>query len=426
MKVSINPVKDLSCDENVCGALTYTGGLYLWGDLTKYGKSSAEGSPVYALSGYVSVVAGYHGTCVSTEFGAVHFVGSSVNHMHGTGTSTHTFQMSVGVNVELPDNVNIRRLAGRTSSKYAFCGIVEAETLSSLVYCWGFHSSGVTDFRNGVFLPGLGGALMNHEDVLDFGEHKLQMIAASQGHTCIILDGGEVHCRGANNLKQSGQSSGTWVMSPTKVNGILPARKVYTSPDAMTCIIDIHFEAWCWGHPNSYRGGKYAPTSATHVPWKMQDMKFSELALGSKASCGIRRDSARKVYCWGDIRGDSMYHYSVNPTLFEAQGKEHLGAISIAISGDYTYFLVDQNKQTYAWGQNANGLLDGVANIGDGTSPKYASINAIRLIRCGNKHCCASRGESETHRMFCWGSNADGASGDFDNVGGTSGKFFVN
>ena len=169
------------------------------------------------------------------------------------------------------------------------------------------------------------------------------------------------------------------------------------------CILDSVGDASCWG---SMGDGwhDFGP-----APVKVDSgHALLELTAGAYSACGR---AAATTYCWGvasDVgRG--------NPTTSTYLGSGPVGGgmtFTDISTKDYTTCGIDVAGQAWCWGRDIRGNLGNIAFYGISSpspTPVQQSGQVFVKISAGYSHTCALEGDGTA---WCWGDNAQGASGD--------------
>ncbi len=190
-------------------------------------------------------------------------------------------------------------------------------------------------------------------------------ISAGEGHTCVIVEGGDVLCWGNNEFGQLG-----------------------------------------YGHTEVI-GDDETPASAGVV-----DLGGSakEIAAGKHHTCALLLDGT--VRCWGN-NAFGQLGYAHTDTIGDNETPAERGEVvdvggsvkQIAVGGFHTCALLESGA-VRCWGEATSGRL-GYGNtdlIGDNENPSAAGDvpvgGAVSFIGCGDLHTCALL---ESGAVRCWG-----------------------
>lgn len=252
------------------------------------------------------------------------------------------------------------------------------------LYCWGKNDDGQLGHGNSMDVPNVG----DNEDPAELGPVPLGglaiEVAAGNGHSCALLDGGDVRCWGRNNVGQCGYGTA-----------------------------DIH--------------GK--EDAASMAPVVDLPAKALGIAAGADHTCAVLDDGQGSFYCWGE-NGDGRLGYGLDPQIDQAEdigddetpgsvGENHafnfLSNDGRTISGGLTHTCGTNSIGTArCWGDSFNYRLgDGqmADDIGDDEQPAGESAAipfGARDVKAGTNHSCALL---EDRSVTCWGFGGYGALG---------------
>jgi alpha-tubulin suppressor-like RCC1 family protein len=270
------------------------------------------------------------------------------------------------------------------------------------VKCWGSNASGELGLGDanarGVAPSQMGNGLPTV--FLGVGRYAVQL-ALGNGHTCALLDTGDVKCWGDNTFGQLGRDNTASVgTQPTDMQNLTPVNlgagrhaTAIAAGGYHTCAILDNSQLKCWGYnnfgqlglavgngqgPNSPHGrSSYGTTSGDMAALPAIDLgpgrTANQLALGNGHSCA-RLDNGN-VVCWGD---------------------EEDGALGLGIAN------VGSNSHVNDIGDDANEMGTNLRPVSLGTGL------TVRAIAAGTSHNCAS---FTNNQMKCWGNNTSGALG---------------
>jgi len=186
-----------------------------------------------------------------------------------------------------------------------------------------------------------------------------------------------------------------------------------------TCALDREGAAWCWGGNDYDQLGAQTPSSVecggrrcSTTPVAVSgDLRFTTLASGWVANCGIGRDGG--TYCWGggayDSRGylgDGQLRLSAAPVLVRADSQ----FVSVTLGDGHTCALT-RSGVAYCWGQNDLG------QVGDGTRTdravpvRVSGTLTFKQLSAGAYHACGITVDDDA---VCWGDNRWGQLGAAD------------
>jgi hypothetical protein len=211
-------------------------------------------------------------------------------------------------------------------------GLTHACALTSAgdVYCWGASSGGAVG--DGVLEAQDSSRVVPPTKVAGLWTRAVDLDAGI-GHTCAVLEDGNVACWGNNDADVLGPGTPSSA-KPVRVAGVQGAVEVATSEE-LTCTRTSSGEVSCWGR------GKSAPEHVTGACAR-------QLTIASGAVCEI--DCAGTLSCWGDLPGYG--NASATP-------KPQEGFVEIEeIRGGHAHFIArDRSGRVITWGANDSGQI---------------------------------------------------------------------
>ena len=257
-------------------------------------------------------------------------------------------------------------------------------------------------------------------------------VSAGYGHTCALLDSGEVNCWGDGGNGRLGRGSTVDSTYPVTVTGITDAIDV-SAGYIHSCAVLIDTRVKCWGSNRSGQLGDNTTTSrSTPVFVKTADPEGGPpIALTGAAkvfgayghTCAVMTD--KTVDCWGSNQfnelGDPDFAETddagmLRPSPIARPVPNLTGVIELSTSYLHTC-AITQAKKTYCWGHNTQGD----AATGDFASPVTAPsiVNGLATestkISAGNGYTCAigtATGTFKSGAASCWGFGGNGQRGD--------------
>jgi alpha-tubulin suppressor-like RCC1 family protein len=197
-----------------------------------------------------------------------------------------------------------------------------------------------------------------------------------------------------------------------------------SSGQDQTCALIDDRRAVCWGSDDYGQLGNGAGVSPRSQP-ELVDVstitgssRFRQISSGRSHTCGLTGDGL--IYCWGlnnhgqlgngSIGGDS--HVPVQVSTSQVSGETYF--IEVSAGEDYTCAITSEGV-LYCWGEDTGGKLGDGGTETDQAEPVAVDTTTItgetyfRSISAGWTHTC---GITATGKVYCWGSDADGALGD--------------
>jgi alpha-tubulin suppressor-like RCC1 family protein len=399
---------------------------------TASGETASSGLRPFQ-AGLIDV--GAEHACAVLGSGAARCWGHGLNGRLGYGDTAN-----IGDN-ELPDTAGPVAVGpGRTVRSVAAgdqhtCALLDDGT----VRCWGNGANGRLGYGNTNNVgDGVGQSVAAAGPVNLGAGRTATAITAGAGHTCALLDDGNIRCWGvgANGRLGYGPDNGPGGTADVGDNetpgsvdpAVLPAAAVAVSAGGtFTCAILVDGRLYCWGAGAQGRLG-YGNTSDIGDDEDPRDAGSVNLgsgrtaraiSAGSAHSCAVLDDGT--VRCWGNGSNGKLGYANVSDVGDDETpvGPVDLGlgrtARAISAGGQQSCAILD-NDTVRCWGQGSGGLL-GYGNttaIGDNETPAAAGpVNVgagrtVRALNSGNSVTCALRDDGS---LLCWGFSGFGALG---------------
>ena len=374
--------------------------------------------------------AGQNHSCAILTGGALRCWGYGAHGQLGYA-STRT----IGDN-ETPGSVGPLDLGpGRTATAisaggFHTCALLDDET----VRCWGYGADGRLGYANTQTVgddetPGSAGSV-------DLGAGRsARAITAGLGHSCAILDDGNVRCWGYGQNGALGYGNAASVGDDEAPGSVAPVylgegrtAKAISAGNDFTCAVLDDGSVKCWGLAVAGRLG-YGNTDRVGDDESPGSVGSVELGLGRRAvaisagpngACALLDDQS--VRCWGEGRQGAL-GYGTQFAIGDDETPGSVGPVDIgpgrtaaAISaGRHTCALLDLGD-VRCWGPNTRGQLGYVhtTTIGDTETP--GSFGPVDLgggrrataISAGELHTCARLDDGSVR---CWGYGGNGRLG---------------
>ena len=319
-----------------------------------------------------------------------------------------------------------------TAGDYHTCAILD----NGSVRCWGYGADGRLGYGN---TSNIGDKLTPASaGPVDLGPGRTATaITAGGPHTCAILDDGSVRCWGYGGNGRLGYGHTSNVGDTQTPGSVAPVdlgygrtAKAISAGEGHTCAILDNGNVLCWGYAGDGRlgyentnndiGDDETPASAGPVDLGPGRTAVA-ISVGGSHTCALLDDGS--VRCWGfggngrlgygntDSIGDNETPGSVGPVDL---GPGHT-AKAISAGGAHTCAILN-DASVLCWGYGADGQL-GYANttdVGDGETP--GSIGPVKLgagrtavaISAGGLHTCA---RLDNGHVSCWGYAGNGRLG---------------
>ena len=282
---------------------------------------------------------------------------------------------------------------------------------------------------------------------------------AGDAHTCVVLDGGELKCFGANTAGQIG-SGGTVALgdATSEMGDALAAVslgagrsvRAVSAGNLHTCAVLDNASVKCFGEGDNGRLGYGATTDIGRTTASMGDglpavdlgtgRTAKLLATGAAHTCVVLDNDA--VKCWG-LNDDGQLGLGDTNARGDGAGEmgDALPAVSLGLSagvrvvaiaaGDAHSCVLLSSGAVQCWGAGGNGRLgSGNENSrGDEAGEMGASLPNVDLgagrtakaISVGAAHTCVIR---DLNDVVCWGVGATGrlGTGAEDDIGDGAGE----
>lgn len=343
-----------------------------------------------ALTGMVSVSAGYEHTCGLTSAGGVKCWGSNSFGQLGDNT---------GANLNTPVDV-----LGLTSGvlKVASGGSHScAVTLSGGVKCWGNNWYGqlgdntTTHHWAPVDVSGLSG-------IVD--------IALGGSHSCALTSGGAVKCWGANWYGQLGDGTDQTSLVPRSVSGLSSGVAELSAGSYHNCARTNAGAVKCWGYNDDGELGD-GTNADSYTPVNVSGLGgiATDIGVGSYHSCAVV--SGGGVKCWGYNSDGQLGNSSTADSNLPVNVTGLSSGITEVSGGAYHSCGLTSGGGAKCWGGNWSGQL-GNGAWSSTTSPvtvAFGIFPGASQIDSGYYYNCVL--VSGTGGIKCWGDNYAGQLG---------------
>lgn len=231
-------------------------------------------------------------------------------------------------------------------------------------------------------------------------------LAAGSEHTCAITTDGAAYCWGLDGATEDTLDVANPI--PTQVETAVRFDTL-TAGYFTTCGVTAAGAAYCWGSNFSARLGDSTQTDRpTPVPIQGAHVWTGQISVGFFHSCGLERSGA--AYCWG---------YGNVGQLGDSVVPPHVSLALVPVAGGYTFKVVHSvnfhtcglttTYRVYCWGSNNQGALgDSTLTEKYAPTPVYGGGTFLTIV-AGFSHSCAIGVDSYT---YCWGANTVGQLGD--------------
>jgi len=322
-------------------AILDDGSVHCWGDGSNGRLGTGSTAPVLSpaaaspvdLGGRTAtaITAGYQHACALLADGSVRCWGLGTAGRLGYGN-----QNSIGDN-ESPASAGPvdlgagHRAVAISAGWYHTCAIRDDGAL----LCWGYGAYSQLGYPNTASVgddetPGAVGPV-------DLGGHTVRAVSAGDSHTCVILDDGSVRCWGLGTYGRLGYGSTAVVPSAAGAGSVNlgPGRTAVSISTYLghTCAILDTGDVRCWGLGGNGRlgygdqvsiGDDPGETPASAGPVPLGGRKARAITVGISHTCALLDDAT--VRCWG-FGGDGRLGYGTNVSVGDAPTR------SVALAG---------------------------------------------------------------------------------------------
>ena len=336
--------------------------------------------------------------------------------------------------------------AGRTATAIAAGGNHTCAILDTgAVKCWGDNGTGQLGQGDTADRGDGPGEMGDNLAPIDLGTGRTATaIAAGAGHTCAILDDGEIKCWGQNGSGQLAQGDtvprgdGPGEMGDNlDPTDLLPGAVAIAAGQLHTCALFGGGEVYCWGQ-NVF--GQLGQENTTNLGDGALVLIFPidlgtgrtavAIAAGGYHSCAVLDDGTAK--CWG---ANGSGNLGQGDTTTRGDGAGEMGdgldaidlgtgrtAVTVGAGLEHSCAVLDDGTAK-CWGQNGFGQLGrfNTSDMGDGVGEMGDSLAAIDLgtgrtataLAGGTDHSCALL---DSRALRCWGGNSQGQLGQGDTM----------
>lgn len=233
-------------------------------------------------------------------------------------------------------------------------------------------------------------------------------LASGIGHSCALLDMGEVRCWGRNESGALGDGSTAHRATPVTVGtgtGPLSGVAGLGAGGLHTCARLQDGSAACWGFNGSGQLGS-GDIANHHDATPVAGLSdVAEIAAGLQHTCA-RVDDGR-VFCWGSNSLGQLGRGAGGPSISPVPVTGIDDAVALAARGDHTC-VVRAGGEAWCWGSNED------RQLGNGNAPtsdvplRVTHVDDVNAIAAGLFNTCAVH---DGGKVRCWGENNDSQSG---------------
>jgi len=352
----------------------------------------------------VRVNCGEHFTCITRRSGVVSCLGANEAGQLGNGATSAEPQLTPTDVVGFGAGAPMR--VGTMSAGFDFACLL---TEGGEVFCWGANEVG--ELGDGTLSSRSTPQRVRGMDVI-------QAVSCGSNHTCVVTNAGKVSCFGGNAQGQLGDGTTAAHNTPAPI-GMLPdgtavdATAIAAGQD-FSCATVRSGGVVCWGQGDSGQNGSttFMSTNAPESVGGLAGFAPTAVVAGFTNAC-VPTD-AGLVRCWGAANfgrlGDNGASGGADqPSAVPLPSLASVAHIAAGPDAAHTCALTESGE-VRCWGEN------GVGQIGDESTGDFAAQSvAIPLpsatvdLDTGGLHTCAVL---DNGRVYCWGYNDAGQLGD--------------
>lgn len=224
----------------------------------------------------------------------------------------------------------------------------------------------------------------------------------------MVIDNGHVFAWGSNSNGQVGESSASFLNTPTRIptlQNIIALAQGSAANHALALREDG--SVWAWGNNNAGQLG-IGDADVTHLRTpKMIEGIYGvvALAVGRNHSVALKDDGT--VWTWGDNSYGQLGLYNQKTSLAPVK-IEGLSDIVSVVAGYHHTLALKKDGTVWAWGKNLNGQLGNGSNDNNHLPTQIKDLQNIVYISSGAAHCMALKGDGT---VWAWGWNDYGQLG---------------
>ena len=373
-------------------------------------------------------------TCVVDYFGEVRCWGSNAYGQLGYGTDGLE---EVGMSMTPSVFHRVVPIGQPVEAITAGMDHTCALTAGGVIFCWGRNDEGQLGYGHDEHMGDDAGETPLSYGPIPFGASALS-IAAGRGHTCALLEDGDLRCWGDGSRGQIGFGHN---FTGDVGAGDLPYRHAAEGPSIdmlgvstaavesgvgdSACVLDSHAAIHCWGANEHGQLGIGTDEDMGTLMAAMQvpaivDEYVRQISVGESHVCYVT--DATDVQCFGRNHFGQLGYARVDAIGDDEEpldGEVHLdghGAREVAVGADFSCALLDDGT-VRCWGAGVYGQLGTgfTVTLGDNENPADApTFIPVPLTReatdidAGAHHICARTTDAA---LRCWGRGADGRLG---------------
>ncbi|MCA8837953.1 MAG: hypothetical protein K8963_08910, partial [Proteobacteria bacterium] len=346
--------------------------------------------PVSALDGLSIIVTDDRGAC------------SITGTLTGTGPQTFTVRATstIGTDEATITFTVTQKPLTRVSQISNGLSHTCAVSASSELYCWGAGADGRL---------GLDDTTDRDTPIRVGVDIDWAQVSAGDVHTCAVDVGGKLYCWGESNSGRLGLGTTTDQDTPTRVGDATNWAQVSVG-SSHSCATTTDNKLFCWGDGGGGRLG-LGNTVASDTPARVGDATdWVQVSVGISHTCAVKNSG--DLLCWGngDV-GQLGLGDNSGRTTPTAVGTDD-GWVHVSAGNVHTC-AVNTSGELYCWGFGLGNRL-GLASTANRNTPTRVGVATDwTQVSATIEHTCSVNTNGE---LYCWGTSIDGGLG----LGGTT------
>jgi alpha-tubulin suppressor-like RCC1 family protein len=224
----------------------------------------------------------------------------------------------------------------------------------------------------------------------------------------MVIDGGQVLAWGSNTKGQLGETSASFLNTPTRIpslENIIALAQGSAANHSLALREDG--SVWAWGSNKAGQLGiGNADVSHLTIPKMIEGVYgIVALAVGRNHSVALKDDGS--VWTWGDNSYGQLGLYNQKTSLTPVK-VEGLSDIVSVVAGYHHTLALRKDGTVWAWGKNINGQLGNGTNETNHIPSQVQNLTNVVYISSGAAHCMALKGDGT---VWAWGWNDYGQLG---------------
>ncbi|MCJ8344654.1 hypothetical protein MJH12_03870, partial [bacterium] len=239
--------------------------------------------------------------------------------------------------------------------------------------------------------------------------HQIQQIV-SYSNTCLIVNQGEVYCKGQNSSGQLGFGDSLVKQNFEKVTQLQDIQNLDIFGNH-SCAVSKTGRVYCSGNNSYGQLGSGDSVSSSKPVTVISLNKVKQVALGTNHTCALNEDG--QVFCFGYNSNGQLGNQSTINSLSPTRVLQ-LDNVEKIIAGENNTCALLNDRNMKCFGYN------GYKNLGDSMTtrsqiPVHVNLprNKVVDIFAGNTHSCALTIDGE---LWCFGRNNYGQLGLKSNI----------